>query len=61
MNAVAFSENSSVLASASYDRSVALWDCKAHTFKPIQVREDTGWRVLGRGSLTFRALGPSRS
>lgn len=39
-NAVAFNAESTVLASASFDASVRLWDLRSQQGKPIQVLQD---------------------
>lgn len=40
INAIAFNEDCSILLTASYDKTVALWDLKSAAREPIQVLDD---------------------
>ena len=40
INAVSFNNENTVLASASFDASIRLWDLKSQQGKPIQVLQD---------------------
>ncbi|KAI8926860.1 WD40-repeat-containing domain protein [Entophlyctis helioformis] len=37
VNALDFNSDASVLASGSYDATVRIWDCRAQTWRPVQV------------------------
>lgn len=57
VNSVSFSDDASVLASASYDRTVRLWDVRSSERFPIQILGDakdsvTSVQILGKEILT---------
>jgi len=53
VNSVAYNEDASVLATASYDQKVRLWDMKAQSKAPIQTLEDA------RDSVTTVCINPT--